>query len=129
MRFTVITEFLTSHGLPYLHIRKIAKDKISMQKLLELDMFDEKVMKYLINKAKNANGILFTGKGASGKTTVMNALLDEIPFDKSGLVIQENEELFSKVHPDLMFEHIITNSGESKVQYTLPRLSTYRIIN
>lgn len=123
MRFTVITEFLTSHGLPYLHIRKIAKDKISMQKLLELDMFDEKVMKYLINKAKNANGILFTGKGASGKTTVMNALLDEIPFDKSGLVIQENEELFSKVHPDLMFEHIITNSGESKVQYTLQDLA------
>lgn len=123
MRFTVITEFLTSHGLPYLHIRKIAKNKITMDKLLEAKMFDEDIMNYLKDKAANAGGILFTGKGASGKTTVMNALLDCIPFDKSGLVIQENEELFSDVHPELMFEHIVTNRGESKVQYTLQDLA------
>ena len=123
MRFTVITEFLTSHGLPYLHIRKIAKNKITMDKLLEAKMFDEDIMNYLKDKAANAGGILFTGKGASGKTTVMNALLDCIPFNKSGLVIQENEELFSDVHPELMFEHIVTNRGESKVQYTLQDLA------
>ena len=63
------------------------------------------------------------GKGASGKTTLLNALIDEIPKDKSGLVIQENEELFSHKHPDLMFQHIVTNKGESKVNYSLKELT------
>lgn len=123
MRFTVTTQFLTSHGLPYLHIRKVPKTKVTMDDLLKAKMFDKKTMDYLIDRAKNSGGILFTGKGASGKTTLMNALLDEIPFDKSGLVIQENEELFSNVHPEMMFEHIVTNRGEGKIEYTLKDLA------
>lgn len=123
MRFTVTTQFLTSHGLPYLHIRKIPKNKITMDDLLEAKMFNEEIKELLINKAKTAGGILFTGKGASGKTTLMNALVDEIPFDKSGLVIQENGELFSKVHPEMMFEHIVTNRGEGKIEYSLKDLA------
>lgn len=123
MRFTVTTQFLTSHGLPYLHIRKIPKNKITMDDLLEAKMFNGEIKDLLIEKAKTAGGILFTGKGASGKTTLMNALVDEIPFDKSGLVIQENGELFSKVHPEMMFEHIVTNRGEGKIEYSLKDLA------
>ena len=42
---------------------------------------------------------------------------------KSVLVVQENEELFSKVHPDMMFQHILEQKGESKVGYGLKELS------
>lgn len=52
----------------------------------------------------------------------MNMLLDKIPFDKSGLVIQESEELFSDVHPHLMFEHIVTNQAGGK-KYDLQDLA------
>lgn len=53
----------------------------------------------------------------------MNALIEHIPHDKSGLVIQENEELFSNTHPDLMFQHIVSAHGEGKIKYDLKDLS------
>lgn len=123
LRFNVMTNFVTSTGLPYLHIRKIPKDKYSMDKLVELGMMDEIVKDFLIEQAKTSTGILFTGKGASGKTTLMNAMIEEIPHDKSVLVIQENEELFTISHPETMFQHIVTSRGEGKIQYSLSDLA------
>lgn len=123
LRFDVMTSFVTSTGRPYVHIRKIPKDKYSMNKLQELKMFDEETKKYLIDIAKTSTGILFTGKGASGKTTLMNAMLEEIPHDCSALVIQENEELFTVAHPEMMFQHIVTSRGEGKIQYDLSDLA------
>ena len=123
LRFDIMTQFVTSTGLPYLHIRKIPKEKYNMDKLQELGMFDEKTKNFLIEQAAEAGGILFTGKGASGKTTIMNAMLEQIPHDKSCLVIQENEELFTDKHPEMMFQHIVTSRGEAKIQYSLSDLA------
>lgn len=103
LRFNISTEFVNSVNVPYLHIRKIPKNKKSMKELEALGMMTPEISDYLKEKAQTASGILFSGKGASGKTTLMNALLDCIPKNRSGLVIQENEELFSNIHPDLMF--------------------------
>lgn len=122
LRFNIATDFVNSCDVPYLHIRKIPKKKYTIKNLIELNMLDEKTADYLINAASNSSGILFTGKGASGKTTLMNVLLDYIPHDKSGLVIQENEELFSDSHPDMMFQHIVSTHGEGKIQYDLKDL-------
>lgn len=52
----------------------------------------------------------------------MNAMLDKIPFDNSAAVIQEADELFSNIHPDIMFEHIVASQGEGKINYDLKRL-------
>ena len=106
-----------------MHIRKIPKNKRTVNNLIELGMLDNSKAEYLINAAKESSGILFAGKGASGKTTLMNALIEHIPHDKSGLVIQENEELFSNTHPDLMFQHIVSAHGEGKIKYDLKDLS------
>lgn len=123
LRFDVMTSFITSTGTPYVHIRKIPKDKYTMDKLVELGMFDEETKNFLITQAKESSGILFTGKGASGKTTLMNAMIEEIPHDKSVLVIQENEELFAVNHPEIMFQHIVTSRGEGKIEYSLSDLA------
>lgn len=106
MRLNLTTPYINSSEFPYLHIRKIAKKKRGLDYLKGAGMLDDMIANYLIDKARNGKGMIFTGKGASGKTSLMNALLDKIPFDKSGLVIQESEELFSDVHPHLIFEHI-----------------------
>ncbi len=123
LRFNIATEFVNSVDTPYLHIRKIAKEKCSLQDLTALSMLSGETAAYLTEKVRESQGILFTGKGASGKTTLMNALLDYIPTEQSGLVIQENEELFSHTHPDLMFQHVVTSKGEGKIQYTLKDLA------
>lgn len=125
LRFNISTDFVNTHGSHYVHIRKIAKNKPLVDDLLRdpHNMLTEAQASYLRDKAKNAQGIIFTGKGASGKTTLINALLEEIPHDKSGLVIQENEELFSKQHPDMMFQHVVTTRGEGSIGYNLDVLA------
>lgn len=128
LRFTITTEFVNSTDSPYVHIRKISKKKYRLGELIALGMLSAKQAVYLKNAVVESGGILFTGKGASGKTTLMNTLIEEIPHDKSGLFIQENEELFTYPiseggHPDMMFEHIVTNRGEGKINYTLSMLT------
>ncbi len=122
LRFNISQSIINSVDTPYIHIRKIPKEKPSLKDLQELGMLSKEHANYLKKQIRKGY-ILIAGKGASGKTTLLNALLDEIPRDKSVLVIQENEELFSKVHPDMMFQHILEQKGESKVRYGLKELS------
>ena len=122
LRFNVTTGFINSSGKPVMHIRKIPKTKLTRDELIELGFFDAKTADYLEKRIEDGEGFLFCGKGASGKTTCMNYLIDLIPEYYSGLVIQENEELFSN-HPDIAFEHTVTNRGEGKIEYTLQDLA------
>lgn len=122
LRFNITTGFINSSERPVMHIRKIPKIKRTTEELIELGFFTREVADYLIERLKNGDGILVAGKGASGKTTFLNWLIDYIPETNSGLVIQENEELFS-THPDLMFQHTVMNRGEGKIEYTLQDLA------
>lgn len=100
-----ITMSAINSGYPILHIRKVPKKKPTIEDLIRMDVMDETTANYLLWAARNAKGIVFTGKGSSGKTTMMNTLLDNTPSDASGLVIQESEELYS-YKPEMTFEHI-----------------------
>lgn len=123
LRINICTPFVNSAENYYMHIRKIAKQKKDLGRLIKEGMLNAQTADYLREKARNSSGILFTGKGASGKTTLMNAMLECISHDKSGLVIQENEELFSVLHPDLMFQHVVEPRGESRIRYSLKDLA------
>ena len=122
MRINVCSNYVNSVEYPYLQIRKINKKKYTIKDLIGYGMMDTKTASYLIDKAKNGKGILFTGKGASGKTSLMNTLLEYISKNNSGLVIQENEELFSN-HPDLMFQHVVTARHKGEKEYDLQALA------
>lgn len=128
LRFCLATPFVSDIDESYLSIRKIPKHKYSLDDLVKKGMLTPAQKRYLADKAVNASGILLTGKGASGKTSLQNALLEVIPHDCSGAVMQENEELFTYPaekggHPDMMFMHIVENSGEGKISYTLADLA------
>ena len=130
LRFNLTSSIINCNRKPVVHIRKIPKKKKTLAELVNnLDingnpdpMFPAELKPILEWMAEESSGILFTGKGASGKTTLMNAMIDNIPETYSGLVIQENDELFSK-HPDMMYQHVIQSRGESKIQYTLKDLA------
>ena len=145
LRITAISGLLTDSGLPCVALRKIPKDKYSLETLEKAGMFnhlqpkqrkekqDAYNLKFLSEVNKDfddlfqkmivSKGVLFTGKGASGKTTLMNAMLAEIPHDESIMVCQENAELFDNNHPDLLAAHVMTNNGDSKVSYNLGDLT------
>lgn len=144
LRITVISALLTDSGLPVIAIRKIPKNKYDLMNLTHKGMFqkgirekkakekDRKVRVFeqmnpylgpLIMKMIHSKGILFTGKGASGKPTLMNAMITEIPHDESVMICQENAELFDLNHPDLFGCHVLTNTGDSKSSYELGDLT------
>lgn len=122
LRFNITTGFINSSGKPIMHIRKIPKNKMTREELIKVGFFDEKTADYLEQRITTGEGMLFCGQGGSGKTTCMNYLIDLIPDEYSGLIIQENEELFSN-HPDMAFEHTVQNRGEGKIEYNLGDLA------
>lgn len=145
LRITIISGLLVDGGKPVIAIRKIPKDKYTLGMLESAGMFKHKSARpkcrakmidyksyfseenkdfdYLMNHMIHSKGILFTGKGASGKTTLMNAMIAEIPEDESVMICQENAELFDLQHPDLFSCHVMTNQGDSKISYELGDLT------
>lgn len=144
LRISVISELLCDSKKPCMAIRKIEKQKLGLNELSARGMFgetpredkdealkqiassftiDNPVLSDLIPKFVMSKGLLFTGKGASGKTTFMNALLDLIPYDESIMICQENSELFATGHPDCLCTHVDVNGGDSKISYTLGDLT------
>lgn len=114
LRVNISTEFINSSGSPFMHIRKTPKKKYTTEELIDKGMFSPRTAAFLINCAQNDSGIVFTGKGSAGKTTLMNWLIDYIPRNKSGLCIQESDELYSDTHPDILFQNI--EKDEAQVQ-------------
>jgi len=140
LRITAVSGLLTDSGVTCIAIRKISKSKFSFRDLEEAGMFEKKIGKAkvvfgkkgfcgnnllndLFPKMIASKGIIFTGKGASGKTTLMNACISQIPHNEAVMICQENAELFDKDHPDILSTHVMINSGDSKICYTLGDLT------
>lgn len=123
LRVSIVSKLVTSSECHNMHIRKVQKSKVGLDRLVELEMIDDRLKEYLTNAAKTSPGMIFTGRGASGKTTLLNALLDEIDPASSVSIIQENEELFSDVHQATYLWHVVTAAGEGRTSYSLQDLA------
>lgn len=125
LRISLSSSFVNSVPNSYISIRKIPKEKYTMELLRDkYKMFDSKVYDYSCSAAKAGLSVLLCGKGGSGKTTFINAMLEKIPFDRATLVIQESEELHSD-HPNMMFKKTVAKTGENDAEYTLRDESTF----
>ncbi len=124
LRFTLVTPFLTTNENYELIIRKVPKNFPELEDLSKEDpgMLTPKMSEYLINAFKKGS-ILVCGANSSGKTTILNALKEKIPTNKSVLVLQQAEELSTKNHPDMIFLHSVEGNGESDSRYDLKDLS------
>ena len=103
---------ITSTEKNNIHIRKMPKEKYSWDYLKENRMLDDEMMAYLEDRIGAGYSMLISGKGGSGKSTLLNNVVDIIPFNQSILVSQESDELYSKVHPQIQFEHTMTVKKE-----------------
>lgn len=99
---------ITSTEKNNIHIRKMPKEKYSWDYLKENGMLDDEMIAYLEDRIGAGYSMLISGKGGSGKSTLLNNVVDIIPFNQSILVSQESDELYSKVHPQIQFEHTMT---------------------
>lgn len=148
LRLAVIGGLLIVGGSPLVVIRKIPKNKYTLSELCDLGMFTSaktvqrrseplrgklfaegnEDLDALFARMIESRGILFTGKGASGKTTLMNACIEKIPKTDAVMICQENAELFDENHPDIIAAHVMVNGGDSKVSYTLGDLTRVALL-
>lgn len=105
LRFTVSSPMVNCVDYPYLHIRKVSKNKLNFDELINAGMLNEDLKLYLIDRAKASRGIVFAGPPGSGKTTALNAFIEYIPKTRETLVIQENDELYTE-QSGFMFKHV-----------------------
>ena len=124
LRFTLVTPYLTTNENYELIIRKVPKNFPELEDLSEDDpgMLSPQIANYLKERLRNGS-MLICGANSSGKTTILNALKEKIPADKSVLVLQQAEELTTKNHPDMIFLHSVEGNGESDTRYDLKDLS------
>ena len=96
LRFTISSPIVTAVDYPYLHIRKISKNKPDFDELIKRGMLNQDIKTYLIDRAKTSRGIIFAGPpGCVDKETEFfngyewKSIAD---YDKNDKVLQFNPE-------------------------------------
>ena len=112
LRFLISAPAVNAVDYPYLHIRKVPRDKPDFDKLVKDEMLTPMVVEYFKDRVKTSKGIVLSGPPGSGKTTLLNAGLEVIPKTRETLVIQENDELFA-YRKGVKFQHVVNYEGRN----------------
>ena len=128
LRFDVLTEYVTSTGQPYMHIRKHPKKKYTVSELYEFGAFqDDRMLDFILGVVEAGESVLFTGKNNSAKTTMLNALIDVISDQKNIFVVEDNEEISSN-RGGIVYTHSVENKLEGKVTYSLSDMAEVSLL-
>ena len=78
---------------PAVTIRKFPKERITMDRLLEIGSINEEIKTFLNKLVRSKYNIFISGGTGAGKTTFLNALSQFIPSDERIITIEDNAEL------------------------------------
>ena len=92
----------------------------------EIEMFNLEIYKFLIDAINSGVNIIISGKGGSGKTTLMRNLINKIPEDLSITSNEETAELYS-THPNIIQREILKNRNGDK-NITLAKLTAHSLV-
>ncbi len=84
---------------PSISIRKHRKKCYTLKELTDLGMLTNESMDLLLYHASKDSSVLFCGKGASGKTTLLRAFVDSLPIMERVLILESDSEIY----PDKKF--------------------------
>jgi pilus assembly protein CpaF len=100
------------------NIRKHLMHGKTLQDLAEMGVFDQEVLQLLSTAVKERKNILVSGSTQAGKTTLLNALIAEVPQYERVITIEEVFELRS-VLPDVVSMQTRSASLEGTGEITL----------
>jgi pilus assembly protein CpaF len=90
------------NGGPYVAIRRFFREKLTVEKLIELDSLVPDAAELISTLVACKQNVVIAGGTASGKTSMLNALSAFIPEDERVIVIEDSKEL------QLMRDHVVT---------------------
>lgn len=91
-RIAVSADVLSPNGYT-MNIRKFRKERITLDKLVELKEFDEETKDLLIKVILSRCNFLVSGGTSSGKTTILNAMSQYVDETDNVATIEDNIEL------------------------------------
>ena len=91
-----------------------------------IEMMNLEIYIFLIKSIIAGCNIIISGKGGSGKTTLMRNLINRIPEDLSITSNEETAELYS-THPNIIQREILNNRNEDK-NITLAKLTAHSLV-
>ena len=94
--------------------------------MTDVEMFNLEIYKFLLDAINSGVNIIISGKGGSGKTTLMRNLINKIPEDLSITSNEETAELYS-THPNIIQREILNNRTEDK-NVTLAKLTAHSLV-
>lgn len=92
----------------------------------EIFMINQDIYKFLSKAMIAGCNIVISGKGGSGKTTLMRNLINKIPANLSITSNEETAELYS-THPNIIQREILKNRAEDK-NITLAMLTAHSLV-
>lgn len=105
---------------PSINIRKHRMKSYTLKELNELGMINDIVLKYFNNLANTDYSVVFCGKGAAGKTTLLRAFVNSLPEMERVLITESDSEIY----PDKPYciQQRIKKSSEGGREVTLKDL-------
>lgn len=94
--------------------------------ITNIEMMNLEIYKFLVKSIIAGCNIIISGKGGSGKTTLMRNLINRIPEDLSITSNEETAELYS-THPNIIQREILKNRNEDK-NITLATLTAHSLV-
>ena len=91
-----------------------------------INMINDEIYKFLSKAMIAGCNIVISGKGGSGKTTLMRNLINKIPDNLSITSNEETAELYS-THPNIIQREILKNRAEDK-NVTLAMLTAHSLV-
>jgi len=121
LRLNFIHKSVNTDKTHVFSIRKIPTRKKHLEDLTkpEEGMLTEDMLPIIRKHLNEATGILIVGMSGSGKTTFLNAVIEELPKSWKYLFIQENEELYSNTMRNSDFLKTVKGINEFDVSHDL----------
>lgn len=123
LRFDVGTKYISSNDNIIMHIRKHPKNKKLLGTLVKEGLLTDDMKEYIVERVRAGESFLICGSNAGGKTTLINAMIEEIPDKFSIFCVQEAEELFSMREREFMSFHTVEGKGDGKISYSLDEIT------
>lgn len=112
---------------PSLVIRIHRPDGIkTLEELKDAEMINNDIYNFLVKAIVAGCNIVISGKGGSGKTTLMRNLINKIPENLSITSNEETAEIYS-THPNIIQREILKNRADDK-NITLAMLTAHSLV-
>ncbi len=79
---------------PAISIRKHRRNSYTLHDLKSLGMLNEQLHRMMVRFAMSDASVLFCGKGAAGKTTLMRAFINALPEMERVLIVESDAEIY-----------------------------------